>query len=105
MASVSKNPGVTICCETRIASSPADGAWPGRKTGTTGTARGGIVAGNRTNVTERRIAVAVVKIVGITNRVFVGDAAVECADRDEALRLFHSDGRTQEQGINQTVDR
>ena len=29
---------------------------------------------------ERRIVVAVIEIVGITNRVFVGDAVVECAD-------------------------
>ena len=48
MASVSKNPGVTRCCGTRIASSGVDGAWPGRKTGTTHAA-GGSVGGNRTN--------------------------------------------------------
>jgi transposase len=43
--------------------------------------------------------------VGITNRVFVGDAAVEFADRHRAVRLCHSNGRTQEQRINQAVDR
>jgi hypothetical protein len=54
---------------------------------------------------ERRIVVAVIAKVGITNRVFVGSSAVEGADRDEALRLGHSGRRTQKQRINQAIDR